>query len=223
MKILHKLADMTVDDPELGKIPLVRRRGIRRLGIKVTLGGVKVNVPWYVPSGMAVEFFRANRAQVLQILEKLRQKDRTAMSRDENGDIGGLSEEETAELVERLRAEAKKVLPPRLGFLAARYGFKPNRTAIKHNRSNWGSCSTKGNINLNLNLMRVPPELRDYVILHELAHLRFCDHGPMFHALLENLCLDTLRRDYPEVLAGIPSSAHVHKELQKRLRRYRLV
>ena len=54
--------------------------------------------------------------------------------------------------------------------------------------SNWGSCSELGNINLNLNLMRLPEHLRDYVMLHELCHLRHLDHGPEFHALLESLC-----------------------------------
>lgn len=90
--------------------------------------------------------------------------------------------------VEKLRSEAKLVLPARLGELAAMHGFEYNRVVIKHNVSNWGSCSTKGNINLNLNLMRVPEELRDYVMLHELCHLKHMNHGPEFHALLESVC-----------------------------------
>ncbi len=46
----------------------------------------------------------------------------------------------------------------------------------------------RGNINLNINLVRLPHELRDYVFLHELCHLRHMNHGPEFHALLESLC-----------------------------------
>ena len=92
--------------------------------------------------------------------------------------------------VEELRAKAKEVLPPRLAELAAQYGFTYNRVRIKHNSSNWGSCSELGNINLNLNLMRVPEELRDFVMLHELCHLRYLNHGPEFHALLESVCPD---------------------------------
>ena len=87
-----------------------------------------------------------------------------------------------------LRAEAKRVLPVRLRELADLHGFRYNAVRIKHNRSNWGSCSVKGNINLNLNLMRLPEELRDYVLLHELCHLRYLNHGPEFHALLEQVC-----------------------------------
>ena len=106
--------------------------------------------------------------------------------------------------VARLRAEAKERLPPRLRELAAGNGFEFNRVVIKHNVSNWGSCSSKGNINLNLNLVRLPRELQDYVMLHELCHLKYMNHGPEFHALLESLC---------------PG----HRKCQKALREYKLI
>lgn len=106
---------------------------------------------------------------------------------------------ETPEVAE-LRAAAKAYLPGRLRELAAAHGFTVNQVRIKHNVSNWGSCSTKGNVNLNLNLMRLPQELQDYVMLHELCHLRYMNHGPEFHALLESLCPDhmALRRQLKE-------------------------
>ena len=100
-----------------------------------------------------------------------------------------LTAEQAAE-VERLRIQAKAALPPRLAELAALHGFTYNNVRIKHNVSNWGSCSELGNINLNLNLMRVPEHLRDYVMLHELCHLRYMNHGTEFHALLEEVCPD---------------------------------
>lgn len=106
--------------------------------------------------------------------------------------------------VEELRKQAKEVLPSRLAQLAALYGFEYSGVRIKHNVSNWGSCSTNKNINLNLNLMRVPEEVRDYVILHELCHLRYMNHGPEFHRLLESVCPD-------------------HKALAKQLKEYKLI
>ena len=106
--------------------------------------------------------------------------------------------------VKQLRAEAKAYLPARLRELADLNGFRFNQVRIKHNVSNWGSCSVKGNINLNLNLMRLPEELRDYVMLHELCHLKHLNHGPEFHALLESVC--------PE-----------HRRLQRQLKDYKLV
>ena len=107
---------------------------------------------------------------------------------------------ETPEVAE-LRKQAKAYLPGRLAELAAQHGFSYNQVRIKHNVSNWGSCSVKKNINLNLNLMRLPAELRDYVMLHELCHLKYMNHGKEFHALLESVCpnhkaLRTKLRDY---------------------------
>ncbi len=90
--------------------------------------------------------------------------------------------------VEKLRAQAKEVLPPRLAQLAAQHGFTYNKVFIKNNVSNWGSCSSKGNINLNLRLVGLPQELQDYVMLHELCHLKYLNHGKEFHALLESVC-----------------------------------
>lgn len=106
--------------------------------------------------------------------------------------------------VEALRAQAKAYLPVRLKQLAEAHGFEYNRVFIKHNVSNWGSCSAKKNINLNLNLMRLPEELRDYVMLHELCHLKHLNHGPEFHALLESVCPN-------------------HRQLSKSLKDYTLI
>lgn len=87
-----------------------------------------------------------------------------------------------------LRYEAKEVLPQRCAQLAAAHGFKYNRIFLKDNSSNWGSCSKLNNINLNIHLVRLGSELADFVILHELCHLRHRNHGADFHNLLNNLC-----------------------------------
>ncbi len=95
-------------------------------------------------------------------------------------------------LVEVLREEAKILLPQKLSYFSDQYGFHFHKVTIKHNSSNWGSCSRAGNINLNLNLIRLPEPLCDYVLLHELCHLKEPNHGPRFHALLERLCLSNI-------------------------------
>ena len=133
--------------------------------------------------------------------------------------------------IESLRAKAKAALPPRLADLAARYGFRYHRVTIKHNTSNWGSCSAKGNINLNLNLMRVPVPLQDYILLHELTHLRHPDHGPAFHAELERMLTEhfTLHGEesdfQPFVSAAVKSRAQypVTRTLERALKAYRPV
>ena len=90
--------------------------------------------------------------------------------------------------VEAMRLRAKAELPPRLRALAVQHGFIYNKVFIKNNVSNWGSCSSLGNINLNLRLVALPVHLADYVMLHELCHLRYMNHGKPFHALLESVC-----------------------------------
>lgn len=97
-------------------------------------------------------------------------------------------------LVKVLRDEARSLLPAKLSCLAERYGIAYAAVAVKHNSTNWGSCSTLGNINLNLNLVRLPEPVCDYVLLHELSHIRYHDHGREFHDTLERMCGDNLRR-----------------------------
>jgi predicted metal-dependent hydrolase len=164
-------------DKNVGKVRLVKRFGTRRISLRVSArGGVTVTIPYFVPFREGLEFFMAKRDWVLKAQERQRGKDWLMNMFHSSSEI------------EALRAEAKAVLPNRLAELAGKYGFHYNQVRIKHNSSNWGSCSAKGNINLNLNLMRVPEELRDYVMLHELCHLRYMNHGPQFHALLESVC-----------------------------------
>jgi predicted metal-dependent hydrolase len=70
------------------------------------------------------------------------------------------------------RLEAKEYLPPRLARLAITHGFQFGNISIRNNKSNWGSCSGRNNINLNLHLMKMPDHLIDYILLHELTHTR---------------------------------------------------
>ena len=91
-------------------------------------------------------------------------------------------------IAEVFRKEAKQYLPVRLKELAQKHGFKYNQLRIKNIKSRWGSCSSLGNINLSLHLMNLPYHLIDLVILHELCHLKYPNHGNDFHSLLEKLC-----------------------------------
>lgn len=169
-------------DPILGNVIFRKKKGLKRLSIRVhPVEGVSVNIPWLVPQAAAMAFFRLKRDWVIKAFQ--RQRERV-------GDVPVATDGQ----IEAMRLQAKRTLPPRLKELARRYGFTYNRVAIKHNSSNWGSCSAKNNINLNLNIVRLPAPLRDYILLHELCHLRHRDHGEAFHLLLEHLCTDNLMR-----------------------------
>lgn len=79
-----------------------------------------------------------------------------------------------------LMKDAKKYLPYRLEYFAKLYGYSYEKCRLSHAATRWGSCSSNGTISLNIGLMQVPEILRDYVIIHELAHLNHMDHSSAF-------------------------------------------
>lgn len=86
-----------------------------------------------------------------------------------------------------MRHRAGTVLPQRLKELATKHGFKYNGCSVRDARSRWGSCNTRKNISLNVQLVMLPQRLIDYVLLHELCHTVEMNHGERFWALLD-LC-----------------------------------
>ncbi len=167
-------------DAEFGEVKLRKSSRYRKITIGVNKKGeVRISAPYFVSAKKAISFFVSSREWVAEALEKCRKR------MDEKP---SLSEYDIA----MMREEAAAVLPKRLAELAGEYGFSYNAVRLKHNSSNWGSCSAKKNINLNISLIRLPDELRDYVMLHELCHLKHMNHGPEFHALLESVCPDHL-------------------------------
>jgi predicted metal-dependent hydrolase len=177
---MAKAGEKIYVDPEIGEVTFRKSVRSRSISIRVhPVKGISVSVPYIVPYAAAMAFFQTRRGWVLETMAKQKErfKDVTVP---------------TGEEIEELRRRAKKELPPRLAEFASRYGFLYNRVAIKHNATNWGSCSARGNINLNLSIVRLPKVLQDYVLLHELCHLRHHDHGHGFHLLLEHVLTDNL-------------------------------
>jgi predicted metal-dependent hydrolase len=83
------------------------------------------------------------------------------------------------------KEQTGRIIAERLPALAARLGVNYNKVSIKNQKSRWGSCSKKGNLNFNLLLAAAPPDVIDYVIIHELMHLMELDHSPRFWQLVK--------------------------------------
>jgi predicted metal-dependent hydrolase len=209
-------------DPEIGEVVFRKSLRSRSISIRVhPVKGVSVSVPYIVPYAAAKLFFHARRGWILETMARQREKYK---------DVKVASPSE----VEALRRQAKAHLPGRLSELAARYGFAYNRVSIKHNASNWGSCSSRMNINLNLNIVRLPKVLQDYVLIHELCHLKHQDHGHAFHLLLEHLLTDNLLKlmdegndPYVSSLAEKSAASRarypLHYVMTREIKSYRLV
>lgn len=105
-----------------------------------------------------------------------------------------------------LRARAARELPSRVLTLAAAHDLRVACVSVRDQRTRWGSCSTKGRISLNWRLVQMPPAVRDYIIVHELMHLRQPNHSRKFWSLVEAAHpsyrddVAWLRRHGPELL-----------------------
>jgi len=177
-----------------------------------------------IPSVGTVTFIRSNRAKRLRVTVNPDQTVRLTIPRGESVDkamrflhskipwitkhqhrLSKLENTPTNLRQPKINEpQATDILISRLEEMAKIHNFKYARASIRNQKTKWGSCSAKNNISLNINLVRLPDQLRDYVILHELVHTRFKNHSKKFWAELDKF------------IAGGA------KELSKKLRKYRL-
>lgn len=102
----------------------------------------------------------------------------------------GLADDLRPTIEGHLRRLAERELPLRVMEFAARQQLTVRRVTVRNQRSRWGSCSRRATISLNWRLIQTPPFVCDYIILHELMHLREMNHSPRFWRLVETVCPD---------------------------------
>jgi len=89
-------------------------------------------------------------------------------------------------LIKWYRVQAERVFQERLDYFVRIMGLKYNRLTIREQKTRWGSCSSKGNINLNWRIILAPEKVVDYLVVHELAHLRYMNHSQEFWCFVAN-------------------------------------
>lgn len=172
----------TVELSSVGTVLLERSRRARRISVSIRpFKGVRVAVPYGVSFEAAQSFAQSKASWIYKQRLKMERLELRAKML------------EAAEPIDRLTA--RKILVDRLDYLAKRYGFNYNRVFIKNQKTRWGSCSTKNNINLNVNLVRLPQELIDYTIIHELVHTRVKNHSQDFWDQMDALLGDAKKMD----------------------------
>jgi predicted metal-dependent hydrolase len=156
----------------------VRHPRARRYLLRVEDDGrVRVTVPRWGSKREAAAFAEKEQAWIQKQRERLERR-RTASSR----------ELMSKEVERELRNRAKRELPARLLELAALHELTVTRVSVRNQRWRWGSCSRNGHICLNWRLVRMPDAVRDYVMIHELMHLKRMDHSPKFWKLVAAAC-----------------------------------
>jgi predicted metal-dependent hydrolase len=166
----------------VGEVLLERSRRARHICLSIRpFKGVRVAVPYGVPFERAEAVAQARSAWIEKHLKRMARVEQEAVVYDQRVPIN--------------RSVARRVIADRLQELARAHGFVFGRIFVRNQRSRWGSCSARNNINLNVHLILLPPALRDYVILHELVHTRVKHHGPEFWAELERYVPDCRQVD----------------------------
>jgi len=166
------------------RLVFTRHPRARRYVLRVDNDGtVRVTVPRWGSRRGALEFADSERAWIEKQLRRLDGERRLGAGiHAVDGDAEARDRE--------LRARAARELPPRLLELARRHGLTVARVSIRNQRWRWGSCNRAGHICLNWRLVTMPEWVRDYVLIHELMHLKRMDHSPKFWKLVAAACPD---------------------------------
>ena len=172
----------TIELESVGTILIERSRQAKHLSLSVRpFKGARVAVPFGVSFASAEMFARSKTGWLKKHLNKMALMEQEARALSKSKPIN--------------RATARKHLIDRLNYLSQKHGFNYNRVFIKNQKTRWGSCSGKNNINLNINLARLPNELIDYTILHELVHTRVKNHSRQFWDQMDKLIEDAKKLD----------------------------
>ena len=172
------------------------RSGRRSVSLEVKPEGLIVRAPYLLPGWEIDALVRKKQAWIEKRMAELARR----------ASVEPLPQEELRDLTKR----AKDVIPARVRHYAPLVGVSYGRITIRCQRTRWGSCSEKGNLNFNCLLLLAPPEVLDSVVVHELCHRREMNHSARFYAEVLRVMPDYrrweawLKKNGPELLARAP-------------------
>ena len=164
------------------KVTVIRSRR-KTVGIQINEDlTVTVKAPLRLSKKEIDRMLQEQEAWIITGIERM--KKRVAEKKEE--DLAGFTESEV-----RLMADkAMKVIPERVEYFSKLMGVTYGRITIRNQKTRWGSCSSKGNLNFNCLLMMTPPEVIDYVVVHELCHRKEMNHSKQFWSEVEKVLPD---------------------------------
>ena len=160
------------------------RSNRRTISIEVRPSGIIVRAPRRMSSQEMSAFVLKKKSWIEKHWSQMQERQQT---REQQGAY-------TAEELKALAEKALVVIPEKVRHYAPLVGVDYGRITIRSQRTRWGSCSGKGNLNFNCLLLLTPPEVIDYVIVHELCHLIHLDHSLAFWAEVEKYMPDYKQR-----------------------------
>ncbi len=166
-KRTSKLETKKAHIKNVGEVLLQRSRRAKHICLSVRpFKGVRIAVPYGVSFQSALAVARDKTEWLEKHIHRMARIEETAVRFNSTSPVN--------------RGQARKIIVLRLEQLAASHGFVYNRIFVRNQKTRWGSCSARNNINLNVQLVRLPTELMDYIILHELVHTRIKNHSEKF-------------------------------------------
>ncbi|MEX2014923.1 MAG: SprT family zinc-dependent metalloprotease [Candidatus Saccharimonadales bacterium] len=209
---------------DLGQVKLFRRRGLKNIRLSIdSTGEIRLSVPWYVPKAAGIRYLNSRRDWISQhrkttgnqwingqdltngyrlfIASHQKTKTRSILDQEilriyvnEKNDDDKNKRSIDTHVKKFLKKEAEKTLIPLAIKLSEQTGFQPKSIRIKNLKSRWGSCNQDKVITLNVSLLKLPNELIEYVIFHELVHTRHLNHSKRFWDEVEAVLPDYKQR-----------------------------
>ena len=193
---LKEVMQMIFENAEVSVI----RSGRKTVSIQVKPNEVIIRAPMRMKEKEIEKFVESKRNWIEKHLKSLSEKQKAL----EN--IEPYSDEEIRSFIKK----AKEIIPNKVEFYAEKIGVTYNRITIRCQRTRWGSCSSKGNLNFNCLLVLLPDEIIDSVIVHELCHRKHMNHSAKFYEEVEKVfpeyrkCHEWLNRNGSKYMSRIP-------------------